>query len=174
MCALSIVLGLRAASQELAASELTRLEVRTAAKFAPVIDHQMEFRRRRGAIVTEFKRNSCGSLTKLLAILRAPSLPTLSHIPARLQTWGFGGMSNHATAGSSSFGATINRPACPYCGEWAYLTRRSPHPDYHLSYERQTFICSACDHTIDRLVDANGNPVEYPTDSAARDVLGVK
>src|SRR5262249_33850260 len=30
------------------------IEVRTAAKFAPVIDHQMEFRRRRGAIVTEF------------------------------------------------------------------------------------------------------------------------
>jgi hypothetical protein len=33
---------------------------------------------------------------------------------------------------------------------------------------RQTFICSACDHTIDRLVDANGNPVEYPDRSAAQ------
>src|SRR5713226_2904570 len=43
------------------------------------------------------------------------------------------GMSNQQLQ-SLSFGA-IDRPACPYCGERAYLTRRSPHPDYGLRYE---------------------------------------
>jgi hypothetical protein len=66
-------------------------------------------------------------------------------------------MSNQATARSPSFGA-IDRPACPYCGERASLTRRSPHPDYGLHYEQQLFICSACDHTIERIVDASGHP----------------
>jgi hypothetical protein len=60
---------------------------------------------------------------------------------------------------SLGFGA-IDRPACPYCGERASLTRRSPHPDYDLGYERQMFICSACDHAIERIVDAHGNPLE--------------
>ena len=27
---------------------------------------------------------------------------------------------------------TIDRPTCPYCGERAYLTRRTPHPDHDL------------------------------------------
>jgi hypothetical protein len=54
----------------------------------------------------------------------------------------------------------IDRPACPYCGEQAYLTRRSPHPDHDLRYELQIFTCSACDHTIERIVDANGRPPE--------------
>jgi len=58
-----------------------------------------------------------------------------------------------------SFGV-IDRPACPYCGGQAYLTRRSPHPDHDLRYELQIFTCSACDHTIERIVDANGNPPE--------------
>src|SRR5262249_31101447 len=71
-------------------------------------------------------------------------------------------MSNQATAQSPSFGATIDRPACPYCGERVYLTRRTPHPDYDLCYERQIFTCSGCDQTIERLVDANGNPLEHP------------
>jgi len=75
---------------------------------------------------------------------------------------GIWGMSNQATAQSPSFGATIDRPACPYCGERVYLTRRTPHPDYDLCYERQIFTCSACDQTIERLVDANGNTVEHP------------
>jgi hypothetical protein len=60
---------------------------------------------------------------------------------------------------SLSFGV-IDRPACPYCGERAYLTRRSPHPDHDLTYELQVFTCSACHHTIERIVDANGNPPE--------------
>jgi transposase len=60
---------------------------------------------------------------------------------------------------SPSFGA-IDRPMCPHCGERAHLTRRSPHPDYGLRYEQQLFICSACDHTIERIVDASGDPLE--------------
>jgi hypothetical protein len=66
------------------------------------------------------------------------------------------GMSNQQQQ-SLSFGV-IDRPECPYCGERAYLTRRSPHPDHDLRYELQVFTCSACDHTIERIVDANGNP----------------
>src|SRR5215831_20358538 len=53
---------------------------------------------------------------------------------------------------------TIDRPTCARCGERAYLTRRTPHPDHDLRYELQIFTCSACDHTIERIVDANGNP----------------
>jgi transposase len=64
-------------------------------------------------------------------------------------------MSNYRQ--SLSFGA-IDRPACPYCGERAYLTRRSPHPDYGGRYEQRLFICSGCNHTIERTVDADGNP----------------
>jgi hypothetical protein len=60
---------------------------------------------------------------------------------------------------SLSFGV-IDRPACPSCGELAFLTRRSPHPDHDLRYELQIFTCSACDHTIERIVDANGDPPE--------------
>jgi hypothetical protein len=55
---------------------------------------------------------------------------------------------------------TIDRPVCPYCGERAYLTRRSPHPDHDLRYELQIFTCTACNHTIERIVDANGNSPE--------------
>jgi hypothetical protein len=55
---------------------------------------------------------------------------------------------------------TIDRPVCPYCGEPAYLTRRSPHPDHDLRYELQIFTCTACNHTIERIVDANGNSPE--------------
>jgi ribosomal protein L37AE/L43A len=60
---------------------------------------------------------------------------------------------------SLSFGA-IDRPACPHCGKQAYLTRRSPHPDHDLRYELQIFTCSACDRTIERIVDGDGNPPE--------------
>ena len=36
-----------------------------------------------------------------------------------------------------------NKPcSCPFCGERAYLTRRSPHPDHDLRYELQIFTCS--------------------------------
>ncbi len=54
----------------------------------------------------------------------------------------------------------IDRPICPHCGEAAYLTRRSPHPDHELRYELQIFTCTACNHTIERIVDANGNSPE--------------
>jgi len=84
-------------------------------------------------------------------------LPTSSHIPTRLLAWGWG-MSNQQLQ-SPSFGA-IDRPMCPHCGERAHLTRRSPHPDYGLRYEQQLFMCSACDHTIERIVDASGDPLE--------------
>ena len=71
---------------------------------------------------------------------------------------GVGAVSNQRIQ-SLSFGA-IDRPACPYCGERASLTRRSPHPDRDLRYEQQIFFCSACDHTIERTVDVNGDPLE--------------
>jgi hypothetical protein len=38
----------------------------------------------------------------------------------------------------------------------------SPHPDHDLTYELQVFTCSACHHTIERIVDANGNPPQKP------------
>ena len=87
-------------------------------------------------------------------------------LPAYLQPhsraislWGVGwGMSDQQPQ-QLSFGV-IDRPACPYCGERTSLTRRSPHPDHDLRYELQIFTCSACDHTIDRIVDANGRPPE--------------
>jgi hypothetical protein len=80
--------------------------------------------------------------------------PHLQAIAAR----GVWGMSNQRLQ-SLSFGG-IDRPACPYCGERAYLTRRSPHPAYDRYHERQIFTCSTCDHTIQRIVDAHGNPLE--------------
>jgi hypothetical protein len=79
------------------------------------------------------------------------------HSPA-IASAGVGGMSNQQLQ-SLSFGA-IDRPACRYCGEQTYLTRRTPHPDHDLRYELQIFTCSACDHTIERIVDANGNSPE--------------
>jgi hypothetical protein len=75
------------------------------------------------------------------------------HSPA-ISLMGAGAMSNQ---GSATFGVT-DRPACPNCGERPFLTRRSPHPDHDLRYEQQIFTCSACDHTLERIVDANGNP----------------
>jgi hypothetical protein len=75
------------------------------------------------------------------------------HFPA-ISLMGAGAMSNQ---GSATFGVT-DRPACPNCGQRPYLTRRSPHPDHDLRYELQIFTCSTCDHTLERIVDANGNP----------------
>jgi hypothetical protein len=82
-------------------------------------------------------------------------LPTSSLISIRLLYLGVGGMSYQQSRLSFD---TIDRPTCPHCGERAYLTRRTPHPDHDLRYELQIFTCSACDHTIERIVDANGNP----------------
>ena len=53
------------------------------------------------------------------------------------------------------FGVADRLP-CPNCGDHMSLTRRGPHAD-HLDYERQTFTCRACDHQIERIVDADGN-----------------
>jgi uncharacterized protein YbaR (Trm112 family) len=50
-----------------------------------------------------------------------------------------------------------DRLACPNCRHHMSLTRRSP-DDADLEYERQTFTCHACDHLIERIVDAAGNP----------------
>src|SRR5262249_56174523 len=66
-----------------------------------------------------------------------------SHISIRLLYWGVGGMSYQHSRLSFD---TIDRPTCPYCGERAYLTRRTPHSDHDLRYELQIFTCSACDH----------------------------
>jgi hypothetical protein len=82
------------------------------------------------------------------------------HSPA-IASAGVGGMSNQQQQ-SLSFDV-IDRPECPHCGERAYLTRRSPHPDHDFRYELQIFTCSACEHTIERIVDANGNPPEKLT-----------
>jgi hypothetical protein len=94
-------------------------------------------------------------LTRLAQL--AKRLPTSSHIPIRLLYVGIGGMSYQRSGLSFD---TIDRPVCPFCGEQAYLTRRSPHPDHDFRYELQIFTCSACDHTIERIVDANGSPPE--------------
>jgi len=48
------------------------------------------------------------------------------------------------------------------------LLRRAGLPDERGSafglrggrYEQRLFICSACNHTIERIVDANGDPAE--------------
>jgi hypothetical protein len=58
-----------------------------------------------------------------------------------------------------SYGAD-DRPACPNCSRPTSLTRREPDGDYNLSFERQHFTCRACDHRIERVVDADGNPAE--------------
>ena len=55
-----------------------------------------------------------------------------------------------------SFGVA-DRPACPNCGD--HMSLRSPDAD-DLNYERQTFTCQACDRSIERIVDADGNPPE--------------
>lgn len=57
-----------------------------------------------------------------------------------------------------SFGVG-DKPRCPNCAEPMFLTRRSPAADYALQYERQKFTCPACDHEIERVVDAEGKPM---------------
>ena len=72
-----------------------------------------------------------------------PICPPPAHFLSSCHDGGWG-MSNEQEQ-SLSFGV-IDRPEC-----------RSPHPDHDLRYELQVFTCSACDHTIERIVDANGN-----------------
>ena len=54
-----------------------------------------------------------------------------------------------------TFGAD-DRPNCPNCNMPTSLTRRSPPANCDLRYERQIFVCSACDHPIERIVDVDG------------------
>jgi hypothetical protein len=51
----------------------------------------------------------------------------------------------------------VDRPTCPNCSKPTSLTRRSPDNDYDLSFERQYFTCRTCDHSVERVVDADGN-----------------
>ncbi len=56
-----------------------------------------------------------------------------------------------------SFGAD-DTLVCPNCNERMSLTRRGPVDAKDLEHERQIFTCAACDHQIERIVDAIGNP----------------
>jgi hypothetical protein len=48
-----------------------------------------------------------------------------------------------------------DRIKCPECGAAMQLLRRTPHAA-RKEYERQTFECSECEHSITRTVDAAG------------------
>ncbi len=61
-----------------------------------------------------------------------------------------------------SFGAD-NTLICPNCNERMSLTRRGPADAKDLEHERQIFTCAACDHQIERIVNAIG---DIPTSSA--------
>jgi hypothetical protein len=56
-----------------------------------------------------------------------------------------------------SYGAD-DKLTCPNCKGLMSLSRRGPDGDYDRDYERQHFTCRACDHCIERIVDATGNP----------------
>jgi hypothetical protein len=58
-----------------------------------------------------------------------------------------------------SFGVD-DKPRCTNCGALTFLTRRSPAADHALGYERQTFTCPGCGQEFERVVDADGKPVE--------------
>jgi hypothetical protein len=53
-----------------------------------------------------------------------------------------------------------DKPRCTNCGAWTFLTRRSPAAEYAIEYERQTFTCPGCGQEFERVVDAEGKPVE--------------
>jgi hypothetical protein len=57
------------------------------------------------------------------------------------------------------FGAG-DRPPCPECGGEMLLTHRSPHPDYGVEYEAQTFTCSTCLYELKRSVNRAGEPYQ--------------
>lgn len=63
-----------------------------------------------------------------------------------------------------TFGA-LDQINCPNCGGGMRLTRRCPDPALAETHERQTFACRACDHEMERVVDADGQP---PTGPAGR------
>jgi hypothetical protein len=53
-----------------------------------------------------------------------------------------------------------DKPRCTNCGALTFLTRRSPAAEHALAYERQTFTCAGCGQEFERVVDAEGKPVE--------------
>src|SRR6516162_4172732 len=53
-----------------------------------------------------------------------------------------------------------DKPRCTNCGALTFLTRRSPAAEQALAYERQTFTCPGCGQDFERIVDAEGKPVE--------------
>ena len=53
-----------------------------------------------------------------------------------------------------------DKPRCTNCGALTFLTRRSPAAEHALEYERQTFTCPGCVQEFERVVDAEGKPVE--------------
>jgi hypothetical protein len=62
------------------------------------------------------------------------------------------------------FGAR-NGPTCPDCTRPMYVTRRTPHPLYGITYELQTFECRTCGGEIERSADRSGLP--HLSDTAA-------
>ena len=46
---------------------------------------------------------------------------------------------------------------CLNCDKHMLLTRRCPDAQYGVRYERQTFTCLACEHRVERSIDADGN-----------------
>jgi C4-type Zn-finger protein len=63
---------------------------------------------------------------------------------------------------SHDFGADDRLP-CPECGGEMSLTHRSPHPDYGVEYEAQTFTCSTCLYELERTVNSAGEPYQQAT-----------
>ena len=67
-------------------------------------------------------------------------------------------MSNQ-TRNPRGFGVD-DKPPCTNCGALTFLTRRSPAAEHALTYERQTFTCLGCGQEFERVVDAEGKPIE--------------
>jgi hypothetical protein len=51
---------------------------------------------------------------------------------------------------------TDDRLPCATCGQDAYLSARSPHPELGENYELQTFVCRSCKASTRRSVDIDG------------------
>ncbi len=64
----------------------------------------------------------------------------------------------NSSGNARCFGAH-DRPVCANCGNWTFVTRRSPAADYAVQLERQTLTCLECDQDFERVVDAEGRAV---------------
>jgi hypothetical protein len=51
-----------------------------------------------------------------------------------------------------------DKPSCVNCKGRMSLTRRTPDANHGLDHELQFFSCRACDHSMERVVNAAGNP----------------